>query len=95
MEGQFLLLMSSLSSRLRIPRSITEVLVLSDAIRVKQQKPTRQRSRREAAPEKKRETVKVNTDIRLMECADGGFEYLTADISESGDELVSIEDRKA
>ena len=37
-----------------------EVLVLSDAIQVKQQKPTRQRSGQEASVEKKRETVRVN-----------------------------------
>lgn len=74
-------------------RQAAEVLVLSDAIQVKQQKPMRQRSGQEAALEKKRETVRVNTDVWLIECADGGFQYLTAGVSESGDELVSVEDR--
>ena len=74
-------------------RQAAEVLVLSDAIQVKQQKPTRQRAGQEAAPEKRRETVRVNTDVWLVERAGGGFQYLTAGISESGDEVVKVEDR--
>jgi len=74
-------------------RQAAEVLVLSDAIQVKQQKPTRKRSGQEAALEKKRETVRVNTDVWLVERAGGGFQYLTAGISESGDEVVKVEDR--
>jgi len=74
-------------------RQAAEVLVLSDGIQVKQQKPTQKRSGQEASLEKKRETVRVNTDVWLIECAGGGFQYLMAGISESGDELVSVEDR--
>jgi hypothetical protein len=39
MEGRVLLLKSALSSRLRSQRSITELLVLSDATQVEQQNP--------------------------------------------------------
>jgi len=74
-------------------RQAAEVLALSDAIQVKQQKPTRQRSGQEASLEKKRETTRVNTDVWLVERAGGGFEYLTAGINESGDEIVSVEDQ--
>jgi hypothetical protein len=74
-------------------RQAAEVLVLSDAIQVKQQKPTRQRAGQETAIEKRRETVRVNTDVWLVERADGGFQYLTAGIGESGDEVVKVEDR--
>jgi len=70
-----------------------EVLVLSDAIQVKQQKPTRQRSGQVASVEEKRETVRVNTDVWMVERAGGGFQYLTAGISEAGAEVVSVEDR--
>jgi hypothetical protein len=74
-------------------RQAAEVLVLSDVIQVKQQKPPRQRAGQEAALEKRRETVRVNTDVWLVERAGGGFQYLTAGISESGDEVVKVEDR--
>lgn len=74
-------------------RQASEVLVLSDAIQVKQQKPTRQRAGQSAPEGKKPETVRVNTDVWLVEQAAGGFQYLTAGINESGAEVVSVGDR--
>jgi hypothetical protein len=40
---------------------------------VKQQKPTRQRAGGQKSVEKKRETVRVNTDVWLIERASGEF----------------------
>jgi hypothetical protein len=70
-----------------------EVLVLSDAIQVKQQKPQRQRAGRPAVEEKKPERVRVNTVVWLVGQAGGGFRYLMAGMNESGMEQISVEDR--
>lgn len=50
-----------------------EVLVLSDAIQVKQQKSRRYRSEQEPAEEAQRERVRVNTDVWMVQRAGGGF----------------------
>jgi Uncharacterised protein family (UPF0236) len=63
-----------------------EVLVLADGICVKQQKPTRSRS---GAQQEPMPTVRVNTDIWLVERPSGGFEYLTAGIDAGGAEALS------
>lgn len=70
-----------------------EVLVLSDAIQVKQQKPRRYRSDQRPAEEPGRERVRVNTDVWMVQRAGGGFRYLTAGINQTGQEIVSVEDR--
>lgn len=70
-----------------------QVLVLSDAIQVKQQKPQRVRAGRPVVEEKKPERVRVNTDVWLVEQAGGGFRYLMAGINQAGMEQVSVEDR--
>jgi hypothetical protein len=71
-----------------------EVLLLADAICVKQQKATRQRGeRRGEAAKSGRETVRVNTDVWLVERASGGFHFLSAGIDEGGQEVVRVEAR--
>jgi hypothetical protein len=70
-----------------------EVLVLSDAIQVKQQKPRHYRGAQKPTEEPKRERVRVNTDVWMVQRAGGGFRYLTAGINQSGEELVSVEAR--
>jgi hypothetical protein len=70
-----------------------EVLVLSDAIQVKQQKPRRYRSDQKPAEEPERERVRVNTDVWMVQRAGGGFRYLTAGINQTGQEIVSVEER--
>lgn len=74
-------------------RPAPEVLVLADAIQVKQQKPQRSRGGQPPLGETKRERVRVNTDVWMVERAGGGFEYLTAGINASGTEVVSVEER--
>jgi hypothetical protein len=64
-----------------------EVLVLTDAIQVKQQKA--RRGQGAGTPEEKRVRKRVNTDVWLVERATGGFEYLTAGIAAPGEEGVS------
>lgn len=70
-----------------------EVLVLADGIQVKQQKATRRRAGQERSACEKRETVRVNTDVLMMERAAGGFEYLLGGINAQGQESVSVERR--
>lgn len=70
-----------------------EVLVLADGIQVKQQKATRQRAGQERSACEKRETVRVNTDVLMIERRAGGFEYLLAGIDERGQESVRVERR--
>lgn len=70
-----------------------EVLVLSDAIQVKQQKPRRYRAAQKPAEEPQRERVRVNTDVWMVQCAEGGFRYLTAGINQTGQEIMSVEAR--
>lgn len=74
-------------------KQASEVLVLSDAIQVKQQKPRRYRSGQKPAEEPERERVRVNTDVWMVQRAGGGFEYLTAGMSQRGEEIVSVEAR--
>lgn len=74
-------------------KQASEVLVLSDAIQVKQQKPRRYRSGQKPAEEPERDRVRVNTDVWMVQRAGGGFEYLTAGISQTGEEIVSVEAR--
>src|SRR5207245_11203491 len=64
-----------------------EVLVLTDGICVKQQKPTRSRSG--APQERMLPTVRVNTEVWLVERPGGGFAYLTAGIDAGGAETIS------
>lgn len=70
-----------------------EVLVLADGIQVKQQKATRPRAGQERSACEPRETVRVNTDVLMIERAAGGFEYLLGGINERGQESVSVERR--
>jgi hypothetical protein len=76
-----------------------EVLVSTDAIQVKAQKPTRERRRRrrdaENTPrkeEKKKEKVKkkrIDTDLMLVQGRDGSFRHLSAGLGE-GEGRVSL-----
>ena len=68
----------------------SEVLVLSDAIQVKQQKPRRYRSGQTPTAEPARERVRVNTEVWMVQRAGGGFRYLTAGISPAGEQVVSV-----
>jgi hypothetical protein len=54
-----------------------EVLVMTDAIQVKAQKPTRERAGRTTKREKKAKK-RVSTDLLLLEGRDGSFRYLSA-----------------
>jgi len=64
-----------------------EVLVLTDAIQVKQQKA--RRGKGADNPEEEQAHKRVNTDVWLVERATGGFEYLTAGIAAPDEEVVS------
>jgi hypothetical protein len=75
-----------------------EVLVSTDAIQVKAQKPTRERRRRRDAEntprkeEKKKEKVKkkrIDTDLMLVQGRDGSFRHLSAGLGE-GEGRVSL-----
>jgi hypothetical protein len=68
-----------------------EVLVLSDAIQVKQQKPRRYRAGQKPAADSQRERGRVNTDVWMVQRAGGSFRYLTAGISAAGEEILSVE----
>lgn len=74
-------------------RAAPEVLVLADAIQVKQQKPQRARGGQAPAVETPPERVRVNTDVWLVQRASGGFQYLTAGRNAAGAEVVSVEKR--
>ncbi len=72
-----------------------EVLVSTDAIQVKAQKPTRERRRRRDADdtpreeEKKKEKVKkkrIETDLMLVQGRDGSFRHLSAGLGGGGEE---------
>jgi hypothetical protein len=71
-------------------RQNPEVLVLSDALQVKQQKPRRSRAAQRPAEEPQRERVRVNTDVWMVERAGGDFQYLVAGINQGGEESVSV-----
>ena len=62
--------------------SSEEVLVMSDAIQVKAQKPTRERA---GEPERGKKTKKkrVSTDLLLLEGQDGSFRCLSADLEKA------------
>lgn len=67
-----------------------EGLLLDDAIQVKEQKPARDPGATSAGA--CRSSVRVSTDLIMLEKADGGFHYLTAGINEQGQEIVPLED---
>jgi hypothetical protein len=64
-----------------------EVLLLTDAIQVKQQKANRGQGADK--PTVERETKRVHTDVWLVEQPTGGFIYLTAGVDATGQEVVS------
>ena len=64
-----------------------EVLVLTDAIQVKQQKARREKGT--GKPKEERVRTWVSTEVWLVERATGGFEYLTAGIAAPGEAVVS------
>jgi hypothetical protein len=65
-----------------------EVLVMTDAIQVKAQKPTRERAddeRRCRRPEEEKKVKKrINTDLMLLEGRDGSFRHLSAGLLGEG-----------
>src|SRR2546430_10704482 len=61
-----------------------EVLLLTDAIQVKQQKASRGQGADK--PTVERETKRVHTEVWLVEQPTGGFTYLTAGDAETGQE---------
>src|SRR5437016_7931140 len=68
-----------------------EVLLLTDAIQVKQQKANRGQGADK--PTLERETKRVHTDVWLVEQPTGGFTYLTAGVDATGQEVVSGTER--
>src|SRR5256712_579579 len=64
-----------------------EVLLLTDAIQVKQQKARRGKGADNSEEEQAHK--RVSTDVWLVERATGGFEYLTAGIAVPDGEVVS------
>ena len=64
-----------------------EVLLLTDAIQVKQQKARRGQGADKPALE--RATKRVHTEVWLVEQPPGGFTYLTAGVDAMGQEVVS------
>jgi len=64
-----------------------EVLLLTDAIQVKQQKASRGQGA--DTPTVERETKRVHTEVWLVEQPTGGFTYLTAGIDVMGQEVVA------
>jgi hypothetical protein len=64
-----------------------EVLLLTDAIQVKQQKASRGQGA--DTPTGERETKRVHTEVWLVEQPTGGFTYLTAGIDAMGQEAVA------
>jgi hypothetical protein len=64
-----------------------EVLLLTDAIQVKQQKASRGQGA--DTPTVERETKRVHTEVWLVDQPTGGFTYLTAGIDAMGQEVVA------
>ena len=64
-----------------------EVLLLTDAIQVKQQKASRGQGA--DTPTGERATQRVHTEVWLVEQPTGGFTYLTAGIDVMGQEVVA------
>ncbi len=67
-----------------------EILLLDDAIQVKEQKPTRE----ELAPKESLTAPRsrISTDVIMLEKAEGRFHYLTAGIDEDGKQTVALEE---
>jgi hypothetical protein len=68
-----------------------EVLLLTDAIQVKQQKASR--GQEADTPTGECETKRVHTEVWLVEQPTGGFTYLTAGIDARGQEVVAGTER--
>lgn len=66
-----------------------EILLFDDAILVKEQKASREKSTTKSEESSK---VWVSSDVITLEKADGGFQYITALIDEKGQEIVSLEE---
>lgn len=62
-----------------------EVLIFDDGIQVKEQKANR--DNKEVA-----QKSRVKTDVAMLQKRDGTFQYLIAGISETGEEIVSLEE---
>jgi hypothetical protein len=67
-----------------------EILLFDDAILVKQQKASREKS---TTKSEKSNKAWVSSDVIALEKADGEFQYITALIDEKGQEIVSLEPR--
>jgi hypothetical protein len=68
----------------------TEILLLEDAIQVKEQKQTREK--RTSQDGARVTGSRVSTDVMMLEKADGGFHYLTAGIDAQGEPRVPLAD---
>lgn len=66
-------------------KKAAEVLLFDDGIQVKEQKA--QRDKKEVE-----QKTRVNTDVAMLQKRDGTFQYLIAGISETGEEIVSLEE---
>ncbi len=66
-----------------------EILLFDDAILVKEQKASREKSTTKSEESNK---VWVSSDVITLEKADGGFQYITALIDEKGQEIVSLQE---
>jgi hypothetical protein len=64
-----------------------EVLVMSDAIQVKAQKPTRERA---GEPKREKKVKRVSTDLLLLEGQDGSFRHLCAGLGEEAASLSEV-----
>lgn len=73
-----------------------EVLVMTDTIQVKAQKPTRERAnderpgRPEEEEEKKKKVKRINTDLMLLEGRDGTLRHLSAGFGEGAPSLSEV-----
>ena len=67
-----------------------EILLLDDAIQVKEQKPTREELATKGSVTASRS--RISTDVIMLEKADGRFHYLTAGIDEDGKQTVALEE---
>lgn len=64
-----------------------EVLVMSDAIQVKAQKPTRERA---GQPKREKKVKRVSTDVLLLEGQDGSLRHLCAGLGEEAASLSEV-----
>jgi hypothetical protein len=67
-----------------------EILLLDDAIQVKEQKLTREKCT--PCESLTASGTRVSTDVIMLEKADGRFHYLTAGIDEDGKQTLALED---